>query len=103
MGGSKMPRQNRDMPMAIPTGIAVRQPSVKAANTRNKLARKCCHNGFVVGRTGQVFVKLLESGLRGRQKNRLDPAHIGGHKPQHKERGNGDRGDERRWSPRREF
>jgi len=34
------------MPIAMPTGIAVAQARKKAENTRNMLARKCCHSGL---------------------------------------------------------
>ena len=41
-----MPRQMRDMPIAMPTGIAVTQASRKAAKTRSMLARKWSHSGL---------------------------------------------------------
>ena len=41
-----MPRQNRDMPMAMPTGMATKLASKKAPNTRSTLATRCSHKGL---------------------------------------------------------
>ncbi len=62
-----MPRHTRLMPIAMPTGMAVTQASRKAENTRNMLARKCCHSGLSLAWPVRYSLELLEHRLRRRQ------------------------------------
>src|SRR5947207_11155308 len=70
-----MPRAMRDTPIMIPTGIAVRQARMNAANTRYRLHQKCSASGLPPWMSPfQASAKLvmMRSGV-GRKTSRIQP------------------------------